>query len=129
PGTTVQTRRPDNGAAAAARPGSVDPPPVRQPTCPSPRPNSCPTGAHAGRRLRWCRGWEVPPSLVASWSVAAVGGSGALVISLDFELHWGMRDHTAVDPVVTRSLVASRSMVVTLAELFARREVRATWAT
>jgi hypothetical protein len=52
-----------------------------------------------------------------------------LVISLDFELHWGMRDHTAVDPAVTRSLVASRSMVVTLAELFARREVHATWAT
>ena len=51
------------------------------------------------------------------------------MISLDFELHWGMRDHTAVDPVVTRWLVASRSMVVTLAELFARREVRATWAT
>lgn len=51
------------------------------------------------------------------------------MISLDFELHWGMRDHAAVDPVMTSSLVASRSMVVTLAELFARREVRATWAT
>jgi peptidoglycan/xylan/chitin deacetylase (PgdA/CDA1 family) len=61
--------------------------------------------------------------------VAHVSESGALVISLDFELHWGMRDHTAVDPSVARSLVASRSMVVTLAELFARREVRATWAT
>ncbi len=51
------------------------------------------------------------------------------MISLDFELHWGMRDHSAVDPALTRSLVASRSMVVTLAELFARRDVRATWAT
>ncbi len=51
------------------------------------------------------------------------------MISLDFELHWGMRDHTAVDPAVTKSLVASRSTVVTLAELFARRDVRATWAT
>ncbi len=61
--------------------------------------------------------------------MADVRGHGALVISLDFELHWGMRDHTAVDPAVTRTLVASRSMVVTLAELFARREVRATWAT
>lgn len=58
-----------------------------------------------------------------------VRGPGALVISLDFELHWGMRDHTAVDPELTRSLVASRSMVLTLAELFASRQVSATWAT
>jgi peptidoglycan/xylan/chitin deacetylase (PgdA/CDA1 family) len=61
--------------------------------------------------------------------VADVQRPGALVISLDFELFWGMRDHTAVEPAVTKSLVASRSMVLTLAELFARREVRATWAT
>ncbi len=51
------------------------------------------------------------------------------MISLDFELHWGMRDHTAVDPAVTRMLTASRSTVEALAELFARREVHATWAT
>jgi hypothetical protein len=61
--------------------------------------------------------------------VPDVRGPGALVISLDFELHWGMRDHTAVDPAVSESLVASRTSVVTLAELFASREVRATWAT
>lgn len=61
--------------------------------------------------------------------MAEVRGPGTLVISLDFELHWGMRDHTAVDPTVTRSLVASRSAVVRLAELFSQREVRATWAT
>jgi peptidoglycan/xylan/chitin deacetylase (PgdA/CDA1 family) len=51
------------------------------------------------------------------------------VISLDFELHWGMRDHTAVDPGVTRMLTTSRSTVEALADLFARREVHATWAT
>jgi hypothetical protein len=55
--------------------------------------------------------------------------AGALVISLDFELHWGVRDHSAVTPALTESLVASRSMVTTLAEIFAQREVRATWAT
>ena len=75
------------------------------------------------------RGPGVPGSLVASAIVADVRGPGALVISLDFELHWGMRDHTAVDPGVTRTLTASRSSVTTLADLFARREVRATWAT
>ncbi len=58
-----------------------------------------------------------------------VRGPGALVISLDFELHWGMRDHTAVDPAVTKSLVASRPTVTTVAEVFANREIRATWAT
>src|SRR5271163_1091631 len=89
----------------------------------------CHAGDPAVVAPRSCRGWEVPGSLVASPSVADVRGRGALVISLDFELHWGMRDHTPVDPAVTRTLVASRSMVVTLAELFARREVRATWAT
>lgn len=51
------------------------------------------------------------------------------MISLDFELHWGMRDHTAVDPGVTRMLTTSRSTVEALADLFARREVHATWAT
>ena len=55
--------------------------------------------------------------------------AGALVISLDFELHWGMRDHSAVTPALTESLVASRTVVTTLAEIFAQREVRATWAT
>jgi peptidoglycan/xylan/chitin deacetylase (PgdA/CDA1 family) len=55
--------------------------------------------------------------------------AGALTISLDFELHWGMRDHTAADAAASHALVASRAMVAQLAELFARREIRATWAT
>jgi peptidoglycan/xylan/chitin deacetylase (PgdA/CDA1 family) len=55
--------------------------------------------------------------------------AGALVISLDFELHWGVRDHSAVTPALSESLVASRTMVTRLAETFEQREVRATWAT
>ena len=54
---------------------------------------------------------------------------GALVISLDFELHWGMRDHTAPGPQTAEALIASRSLVTTLADLFVQREIRATWAT
>lgn len=54
---------------------------------------------------------------------------GALVISLDFELHWGARDHTALSPRVADALVESRAMVVRLSDLFAKRGVRATWAT
>jgi peptidoglycan/xylan/chitin deacetylase (PgdA/CDA1 family) len=54
---------------------------------------------------------------------------GALVISLDFELHWGMRDRMAADASSTSSLVRSRELVPRLASAFARRGVRATWAT
>jgi hypothetical protein len=54
---------------------------------------------------------------------------GALVISLDFELHWGMRDRVAATDQVTEMLSASRGMVTALAELFMERHVRATWAT
>jgi hypothetical protein len=55
--------------------------------------------------------------------------AGALVISLDFELHWGVRDHSAPHAGVADSLIASRDTVTTLADLFVGRNVRATWAT
>lgn len=55
--------------------------------------------------------------------------AGALVISLDFELHWGVRDHSAPEAAVADALVASRDTVTTLADLFVARDVRATWAT
>jgi peptidoglycan/xylan/chitin deacetylase (PgdA/CDA1 family) len=54
---------------------------------------------------------------------------GALVISLDFELHWGMRDHTRREDPNFADLSASRPVVEDLAKLFARRSIRATWAT
>lgn len=54
---------------------------------------------------------------------------GALVISLDFELYWGMRDHEEGHGVVATDLVTSRGHVRQLADLFAERSVHATWAT
>jgi hypothetical protein len=54
---------------------------------------------------------------------------GAFVISLDFELLWGMRDHTEGQGVMAADLVTSRDQVGQLADLFAGRGVRATWAT
>jgi hypothetical protein len=54
---------------------------------------------------------------------------GALVISLDFELHWGMRDLFPPGSDFTGELIESRSVVGELAQLFADREIRATWAT
>ena len=54
---------------------------------------------------------------------------GAFVISLDFELHWGMRDHSEGQGAVADDLLSSRDHVRQVADLFAERAVRATWAT
>lgn len=51
---------------------------------------------------------------------------GALVLSLDFELHWGLRDHTPAD---APSLRGARATVRRLLATFAEREVACTWAT
>lgn len=59
----------------------------------------------------------------------AITRPGAFVISLDFELHWGMRDHEEGGGGVEADLVRSRSHVRQLADLFAERSIRATWAT
>lgn len=54
---------------------------------------------------------------------------GALVVSLDFELHWGMRDRRPPVGSLESELRASRRSVTDLAALFEERGVRATWAT
>ncbi len=54
---------------------------------------------------------------------------GALVISLDFELHWGMRDHLSRSDPGFAELSASRQVVTDLCDLFSSRGIRATWAT
>jgi peptidoglycan/xylan/chitin deacetylase (PgdA/CDA1 family) len=55
--------------------------------------------------------------------------AGALVISLDFELCWGMRDHAERGSAAFTELAPSRQVVADLADCFARRGIRATWAT
>lgn len=54
--------------------------------------------------------------------------AGALVVSLDFELHWGVRDHTSVDGYRAR-LLGVRSAIPAMLDLMSRRGVHATWAT
>lgn len=56
-------------------------------------------------------------------------GFGALVISLDFELHWGVRDHKAPDGPYRANLLGAREAVIRTLELFAEFGVAATWAT
>jgi peptidoglycan/xylan/chitin deacetylase (PgdA/CDA1 family) len=51
------------------------------------------------------------------------------VISLDFELHWGVRDHTPLDAAERKRLLAARSIVPRILDLFDEFSIHATWAT
>lgn len=53
---------------------------------------------------------------------------GALVISLDFELHWGVRDHHAANGPYRDHLIGARDAVLQTLEMFEAYEVAATWA-
>ena len=54
---------------------------------------------------------------------------GALVISLDFELHWGVRDIMARGPGAERYFAGARRAVPAMLDLFSEFEMSATWAT
>jgi peptidoglycan/xylan/chitin deacetylase (PgdA/CDA1 family) len=54
---------------------------------------------------------------------------GALVISLDFELHWGLRDHVTREDALYARLNAARTAVAGMLDVFTARRIRATWAT
>jgi peptidoglycan/xylan/chitin deacetylase (PgdA/CDA1 family) len=56
-------------------------------------------------------------------------GRGALVISLDFELHWGVRDHTPLNAAERKRLLAARAVVPAILRVFSTHGIRATWAT
>jgi peptidoglycan/xylan/chitin deacetylase (PgdA/CDA1 family) len=62
-------------------------------------------------------------------TAARVPEFGALVLSLDFELHWGVRDILPPDGSYRGNLLGARAAVPRILELFARFEVAATWAT
>ena len=54
---------------------------------------------------------------------------GAFVISLDFELHWGVRDHFSATGEYRQNLLGEQQVVPALLDLFREFEVAATWAT
>lgn len=54
---------------------------------------------------------------------------GALVISLDFELHWGVRDSAPLDGNERARLLSARRMVPRMLDLFEEFSIHATWAT
>src|SRR5712691_3912808 len=53
---------------------------------------------------------------------------GTFVISLDFELHWGSRDHLRVEEYKENLLGVRRAIPAMLA-LFSEFEIHVTWAT
>ena len=54
--------------------------------------------------------------------------SGQFVISLDFELLWGVRDH-ADRTSYGKNVLGARDAVPQMLEIFAQNSIRATWAT
>jgi peptidoglycan/xylan/chitin deacetylase (PgdA/CDA1 family) len=54
---------------------------------------------------------------------------GALVISLDFELHWGVRDHRPLSARECSRLLAARAAIPRILDVFEEFRIRATWAT
>jgi peptidoglycan/xylan/chitin deacetylase (PgdA/CDA1 family) len=54
--------------------------------------------------------------------------SGGFVISLDFELHWGVRDHRTVDQY-RENLLGARRVIPAILDLFQQHRIHATWAT
>ncbi len=57
------------------------------------------------------------------------GRAGALVLSLDFELQWGVRDHYRADSPYRVNLMGARQVVPRLLDLFEEFGIAATWAT
>jgi Polysaccharide deacetylase len=61
--------------------------------------------------------------------VTSKSTTGAFVISLDFELHWGVRDQFPINGAYTANLVGARTAVPKMLHLFEQFDVAATWAT
>jgi peptidoglycan/xylan/chitin deacetylase (PgdA/CDA1 family) len=59
---------------------------------------------------------------------AGCDAAGSFVISLDFELFWGIRDHVDLESCKAR-LEGTREAIPRLLDLFAAHDVHATWAT
>ncbi len=61
-------------------------------------------------------------------NIEARNGRAAMVISLDFELYWGMRHLPSVNSYV-RNLIGARIAIPAILELFREYGIHATWAT
>lgn len=55
-------------------------------------------------------------------------GYGTFVLSLDFELHWGVRDHEPTHGAYRQNLLGARVAIPRMLELFRRYDIATTWA-
>ncbi len=69
----------------------------------------------------------MPIARIKSWS--SVSKPGAFIISLDFELHWGLFDHTPLTDTSRAYFDRTRTLIPPTLELFAAHGIAATWAT
>ncbi len=58
-----------------------------------------------------------------------VSRPGAFIISLDFELHWGLFDHTPLTAESREYFLRARRLIPPTLRLFADSDIAATWAT
>jgi peptidoglycan/xylan/chitin deacetylase (PgdA/CDA1 family) len=56
-------------------------------------------------------------------------GTGAFTVSLDFELHWGMRHLLPVDAAYGSVILGARKAIPMMLDLFAKYGIAATWGT
>lgn len=75
-----------------------------------------------------CEGLDLGATRTVDRSRRAPALPPLFVLSLDFELYWGVRDLMTVG-AYRRNLEGVRAVVPRLLELFRQHEVRATWAT
>lgn len=54
--------------------------------------------------------------------------TNAFVISLDYELYWGIRDHTKLELAYDR-MIGTRNVIPRILDLFFKYEIKCTWAT
>lgn len=70
------------------------------------------------------------PAVSEAAAAPGVGSRpGALVISLDFELHWGVRDRRSTTGPYRQNLLGAREAIPHILDIFDEFGVAATWAT
>ncbi|MFH1690029.1 MAG: glycosyltransferase [Candidatus Eisenbacteria bacterium] len=105
---------------------SPDSVPVRE----SPSPSAHETTGVADADAVWA-GWnrELGIGRDSESMPSELPDYGALVVSLDLELHWGMRDRLSADGRYGRNLRGTRKAVEGILDIFDEFEIAATWAT
>jgi peptidoglycan/xylan/chitin deacetylase (PgdA/CDA1 family) len=68
-------------------------------------------------------------ALPATESKPVTRHGSALIISLDFELHWGVRDRFPLTKTQSARLLAARAVIPRILDLFEEFSINATWAT